>query len=85
MIKLFKKPFEFDNSENLRKFIEKEINSKKNIKSKKINDVEFCKDNILLKVIDYYYTNPIARSSKVMNDCRKISKNLNFMGIEKAN
>jgi NADH-quinone oxidoreductase subunit G len=85
LIKLFKKPFEFNNSKTLRKFIEKEINSIKSPKSEKINDVEFYEDNISLKVIDYYYTNPIARSSKVMNDCRKISKNLNFMGTEKTN
>ena len=85
LIKLFKKPFEFNSSKTLRKFIEKEINSIKSPKSEKINDVEFYEDNISLKAIDYYYTNPIARSSKVMNDCRKISKNLNFMGTEKTN
>ena len=40
--------------------------------------------DILIKEIDYYHTNPIARSSKVMNECRKISKNFLFNGIEKA-
>ena len=37
-----------------------------------------------LEAIDYYYTNPIARSSKTMNECRQISKNLLSTGIEKA-
>jgi len=82
--KLFKKPFEFDNSKTLRNLIEKQISFKTNLKLNKIKNVEFVDDDILLKNIDYYYTNPIARSSKVMNDCRQISKNLNFMGIEKG-
>ena len=41
-------------------------------------------DSILVKPIDYYYTYPIARSSKVMSECREISKNFLFTGIEKA-
>lgn len=51
---------------------------------KKTNEVEFIQENILVKPIDYYYTNSIARSSKVMNECRKISKQFLFTGIEKA-
>ena len=82
--KLFKKPFEFDNSKTLRNLIEKQISFKASLKSNKIKNIEFIDDNIFIKNLDYYYTNPIARSSKVMNDCRQISKNLNFMGIEKA-
>ena len=34
--------------------------------------------------VDYYYTNSIARSSKVMSECKQISKNFLFNGIEKA-
>ena len=40
--------------------------------------------NISVKPIDYYYTNSIARSSKVMSECRQISKKFLFTGIEKA-
>ena len=40
--------------------------------------------NYLIKPVDYYYTNPIARSSKVMSECRQISKKFLFTGIEKA-
>ena len=47
-------------------------------------EVDFIEANILVKPIDYYYTNPIARSSKVMNECKQISKKFLFTGIEKA-
>ena len=49
-----------------------------------LNKVDFVDDTILIKPIDYYYTNPIARSSKIMSECRQISKKLLFTGIEKA-
>ena len=39
---------------------------------------DFINNEISIKPLDYYYTNPIARSSKVMNECRTISKNLSF-------
>ena len=39
---------------------------------------------ILINPIDYYFTNSIARSSKVMSECRQISKKFLFTGIEKA-
>ena len=48
------------------------------------NDVEFIQESISIKPIDYYYTNSIARSSKVMSECRNISKKFLFTGIEKA-
>ena len=41
-------------------------------------------ENISIHPIDYYYTNPIARSSKVMGECRKISKSYTTSAIEKA-
>ena len=41
-------------------------------------------ENILVKPIDYYYSNSIARSSKVMSECKQISKKFLFTGIEKA-
>ena len=47
--------------------------------------IDFKEGNISIKTIDYYYTNPIARSSKVMSECRQISKRFLSTGIEKAN
>ncbi len=51
-----------------------EINSlpKKNfIKNTNIK-TEFVKEDIRINKIDYYFTNVISRSSKVMSDCRRI-------------
>ncbi len=81
---MMKKPLEYKNAKNLREIIGKNINFKINNAIKKVNEVEFIQENILIKPIDYYYTNSIARSSKVMSECRKISKNFLFTGIEKA-
>ena len=50
---------------------------------KKTNAIDFIEENISIKKIDYYYTNSIARSSKVMSECRQISKRFLFTGIEK--
>ena len=52
--------------------------------AKKSSPINFVEENILISPIDYYYTNAIARSSKVMSECRKISKSFLFTGIEKA-
>ena len=35
----------------------------------------FESEEILIKEIDYYYTNSISRSSKTMSECRQIKKN----------
>jgi len=79
-----KRPLEFNNIKSLRENIKKYINQKINKKAESKNSFNFVDDSISIKPIDYYYTNPIARSSKVMNECRTISKNLSFTGIEKA-
>ena len=77
----------------LKKIITNIINKnliKKQIKHKiynsinKNNKVSFVEETISIKPIDYYYTNAIARSSKVMSECRQISKKFLFTGIEKA-
>ena len=81
---LMKKPLEFNNIDQLREKIEKEIQIKINNNIKKINNVDFINNEISIKPLDYYYTNPIARSSKVMNECRQIKKRFLFTGIEKA-
>jgi len=81
---MMKKSLGYDNVKDLRLTINKYIQSKINHEVIKTNDVDFVEENILLKPIDYYYTNSIARSSKVMSECRQISKNFLFTGIEKA-
>ena len=54
-------------------------NNLKNIKS-----VDFVNSDISIKPIDYYFTNPIARSSKTMAECKRIKKRFLFTGIDKA-
>ena len=81
---LMKKPLGYKNIKQLRDLINKHIQSKINNEITKTNNVNFVDSNISIKPIDYYYTNAIARSSKVMNECRQISKKFNYRGIEKA-
>jgi len=81
---MMKKPLGYNNVKYLRELINKHIQSKINNDVKKTNEVDFIEENILVKPIDYYYTNSIARSSKVMSECRQISKRFLFTGIEKA-
>ena len=81
---MIKKPFEYKNVKHLRESINKHIQLKINNHVTKINEIDFIEENISIKPIDYYYTNPIARSSKIMSECRQISKKLLFTGIEKA-
>ena len=81
---MMKKPFEYNNIQDLRKLIKNQIQLKINNNINRFNKVKYVEDNISIKPIDYYYTNSIARSSKVMNECRQISKKFLFTGIEKA-
>ena len=81
---LLKKPLPYENTYQLRELIKKEIYSKTQKSIIKTKEVPFIEQNILIKPIDYYYTNPIARSSKIMSECRQISKNFLYTGIEKA-
>ena len=81
---MMKKPLKYSNTKHLREYINKHIQSKINSDVKKTHEVDFIEENILVKPTDYYYTNSIARSSKVMSECRKISKRFLFTGIEKA-
>ncbi len=81
---MMKKPLGYHNVKQLRESINKHIQSKINNGVKKTNEVDFIEENISVKPIDYYYTNSIARSSKVMSECRQISKKFLFTGIEKA-
>jgi len=81
---MIKKPLEYNNVNQLRESINKQIQLKINNDFSKTNIIDFVEEKISVKPIDYYYTNPIARSSKVMSECRQISKKLLFTGIEKA-
>ena len=81
---IIKKPLEFNNVKYLRESINKYIQKKINSDFTETKQIDFVEEDILLKPIDYYYTNPIARSSKVMNECKQISKKFIFKGIEKA-
>jgi len=82
--KMIKKNKKYNNAEHLQEIIKKKIELKINNEANKTNIIEFVEKNISIKPIDYYYTNPIARASKTMSECRKISKNFLFTGIEKA-
>ena len=80
---MMKKPLGYNNVKHLRESINKHIQSKINNKVKKTNEVDFIEENISVKPIDYYYTNSIARSSKVMSECRQISKNFYLQELKR--
>ena len=81
---MMKKPLGYNNVKHLRELINKHIQSQIDNKVKETNEVDYIEGSISVRPIDYYYTNSIARSSKVMSECRKISKRFLFTGIEKA-
>ena len=84
LAKLMKKPFKYNNSNELRELIIKIISNETIKASKNLVTTDYIDDDILIKPIDYYHTNAIARSSKVMNECRQISKSFLYTGIEQA-
>ena len=77
-----------NNFENLRKEV---INSIINFS--KINDLpkkivssnnetksNFYDEEIIVKKLDYYYTNSISRASKTMSECRQVSQDFKKTG-----
>ena len=78
------KPLGFQNAQELRKLIIEEIELKNLNNKRNILNNNFIEKEIFVQPIDYYYTNAIARSSKVMGECRQISKDYLFTGIDKA-
>jgi len=84
LAKMMKKNIECEDVKSLHDVIKKNILQKINNKANEKNKVNFIKENISIKPIDYYYTNSIARSSKIMSQCRQISKFFLSSGIEKA-
>ena len=81
---MMKKSIGFSNIENLKESINKTIQQKISSDMRITPEINFVEKNILIKPIDYYYTNSIARASKVMSECRQISKFFLHTGIEKA-
>ena len=81
---MMKKPIQNNNYKDLKETIKKNIKSKTSKNEIRTKKIDFVDKDILIKSIDYYYTNPIARSSKIMSECRQISKKYLFTGIEKA-
>jgi hypothetical protein len=84
LAKLMNKPFKYNNSNELRELIIKIISNETIKASKNLITTDYVDDDISIKPIDYYHTNVIARSSKVMNECRQISKSFLYTGIEQA-
>ena len=81
---MMKKPLGYNNIKHLRESINQHIQLKINNVFNKTNIINFVEGDISVKPLDYYYTNPIARSSKIMSECRQIPKKFLFTGIEKA-
>ena len=81
---MMKKSIGFSSIENLKESINKTIQQKISNDMRITPEINFVEKNILIKPIDYYYTNSIARASKVMSECRQISKIFLHTGIEKA-
>ena len=80
-----KKPLEYKKVNELREIIKRKIKLKSDNKNiNNMTNIDFVNDNISIKSIDYYHSNVIARASKVMNECKQISKKFLFTGIEKA-
>ena len=84
LAKLMNKPLEFKDNQHLRSLIKIHIQSKTGNNITLKDNVNFIEEEISIKPIDYYYTNAVARSSKVMSECRQVSKNFSFSEIEKA-
>jgi NADH-quinone oxidoreductase subunit G len=85
LAKMMKRPLKFNDAKQLNDIIKKHLKSQNTEYTNPVlTKITFVNANILIEEIDYYYTNPIARSSKVMSECRQIKKKYLFTGIEKA-
>jgi len=58
-----------------------DLNQKK-IQSKNFSSVDYIDEKIIINPIDYYYSNVIARASKIMSECRSIKTDLKKTGTE---
>jgi len=48
----------------------------------KIKQSNFISEDILIKTLDYFYTNSISRASKTMSECRQINKKSKMTGTD---
>ena len=62
----------------LKIFNEKDLNKKPS----NISNSSFIDEKIEIQNLDYYYSNPIARSSKTMFECRNKKINVKSTGTE---
>ena len=51
------------------------------IKNKE-NEADFFSEEIIIRELDYYYTNSISRSSKTMSECRQIKQHSKKTGTD---
>ena len=60
------------------------INEEMNIKDSENKDIRmnFTSEEILIKELDYFYTNSISRASKTMSECRQINRNSKKTGTD---
>ena len=84
LAKMMNKEIGFKDSKHLKELIINKIQNKNSNEKNLIHKLNFIEENISINPIDYYYTNPIARSSKVMGECRKIFKSYATSTIKKA-
>ena len=82
--KKFRKPEDYKDFHQLQRVIKKNIIEKNNSNLKNTKTVDFIEKEISIKPIDYYFTKSIARSSRTMNECRRVKKKFLFTGIDKA-
>ena len=76
---LFKNFNELRNNalKNIKDHSDYDLLPKTSISKSKSIPTNYKNENIIIKEIDYYFSNSIARSSKTMSDCRSVrSKNL---------
>ena len=54
------------------------LNDLPNVKAIKNNEIEsdFFSEEVIIRELDYYYTNSISRSSKTMSECRQIRQKI---------
>jgi NADH-quinone oxidoreductase subunit G len=78
--KLFNDKNELDSSmiNFINLFIEKNLSKKE----KMISDLDFVNETLKINIPDYYFSNVVARSSKIMFECKKAKINLKSTGTD---
>lgn len=84
LTKMLNKRVNYEDGNELQKIIKEHLELKNKNILKKAKNINFVESEISVNPVDYYFTNPIARSSKTMSECRRIKKRFLFTGIDKA-